>query len=123
MYELFCRILEFLVLRGRHDRSKDVEILVLRKQLEVLRRQVGRPRLDEQDRMVLAALSRVLPRRRWNAFFVTPETILRWHRRLVARHWTYPHRQPGPRPTDGELRRLVARLAAENPTWAGERGT
>src|SRR3954471_2256642 len=100
VYEVFCRILELLVLRGRRDRSKDVEIIVLRKQLEVLRRQVGRPHLEDRDRIVLAGLSRVVVRKRWNAFFVTPETLLRWHRRLVARHWTYPHRPPG-RPAIG----------------------
>ena len=90
VYQLVCRILDLIVLRGRRERTKDVEILVLRKQLEVLRRQVPRPRLDERDRVVLAALSRVLDRSRWPAFFVTPATLLRWHRRLVARHWTYP---------------------------------
>ena len=88
VYQLLCRILELVVLRSRRDRSKDVEILVSRKQLEVLRRQVPRPRLDEHDRVVLAAFSRVLDRSRWPAFFVTPATLLRWHRRLVARHWT-----------------------------------
>jgi putative transposase len=102
-YELFCRILALLVLRGRRDRSKDVEILVLRKQLEVLHRQIARPRLHDRDRGVLAGLSRVLDRRRWPTFFVTPTTLLAWHRRLVARHWTYPHRPPGHPPTSTEL--------------------
>ena len=86
MYEMFCRIVELLVLRCRRDRSKDVEILVLRKQLEVLQRQAPRPRLETGDRVVLAGLSRVLARRRWPVFFVTPDTLVRWHRRLVARH-------------------------------------
>jgi hypothetical protein len=72
VYEVFCRVVELLALRGRRDRSKDVEIVVLRKQLEVLRRQVGRPRIEHRDRVALAALSRVLPRKRWAAFFVTP---------------------------------------------------
>jgi putative transposase len=72
VYEVFCRILALLVLRGRRDRSKDVEILVLRKQLEVLHRQIARPRLDDRDRAVLAGLARVLDRRRWPTFFVTP---------------------------------------------------
>jgi hypothetical protein len=88
VYEPFCRIIELLILRGRRDRSKDVEILVLRKQFEVLQRQVPRPRLETRDRVVLAGLSRVLVRRRWRVFFVSPDTLLRWHRRLVARRWT-----------------------------------
>jgi hypothetical protein len=121
VYEVFCRILALLVLRGRRDRSKDVEILVLRKQLEVLSRQIPRPRLGERDRAVLAGLSRVLDRRRWPAFFVTPTTLLAWHRRLVARHWTYPHRPAGRPPTDTELRILIVRLATENPTWGYRR--
>jgi hypothetical protein len=87
VYELLCRIVELLVLRGRTDRSKDVAILVLRKQLEVLRHQVPRPRLEDRDRVVLAALSKTIDRRRWRALFVvTPATLLRWHRCLVARH-------------------------------------
>jgi putative transposase len=121
VYEVFCRILALLVLRGRRDRSKDVEILVLRKQLEVLHRQIARPRLDDRDRAVLAGLARVLARRRWPTFFVTPATLLAWHRRLVARHWTYPHRQPGRPPTAAALRALIVRLATENPTWGYRR--
>ena len=117
LYQLVCRILELAVLRGRTERSKDIEILVLRKQLEVLCRQVPRPRLDEHERVVLAALSRVLDRSRWPVFLVTPATLLRWHRRLVARHWTYPHRRPGRPALPGALRSLVLRLAVENPTW------
>ena len=121
VYELFCRVLALIALRARRDRSKDVELLVLRKQLEVLRRQVPRPRFDGPDRVVLAGLSRVLHRDRWNVFMVTPTTILRWHRRLAARHWTYPHRRPGRPPLAGELRALIIRLAQENPTWGYRR--
>jgi putative transposase len=121
IYEVFCRILALLVLRGRRDRSKDVEILVLRKQLEVLNRQVPRPRLNDRDRGVLAGLARVLDRRRWPAFFVTPATLLAWHRRLIARHWTYPHRPPGRPPTSAALRALIVRLANENPSWGYRR--
>src|SRR5450631_1311170 len=120
IYELFCAVVRLLVLRGRRDRSKDVEILVLRKQLEVLRRQVPHPRLEDGDRMVLAGLSRVLNRRAWAMFLVTPATLLRWHRRLVARHWTYPHRRGRPL-TDAGLQALVVRLARENPTWGYRR--
>jgi hypothetical protein len=110
-----------MILRGRRDRSKDVEILVVRKQLEVLRRQVPHPRFDDGDRVVLAGLSRVLRRERWNVFVVTPATILRRHRRLVARDWTYPHRRPGRPALAGELRALIVRLAHENPTWGYRR--
>jgi putative transposase len=119
---MFCRIVELLVLRGRRERSKDVEILVLRHQLGVLRHQNPRPRLDDGDRMVLAGLSRALDRKRWTtAFFVTPTTLLSWHRRLVARHWTYPTRGPGRPPISAELRALIVRLAFENPTWGYRR--
>ena len=121
IYEVFFRIVSLLVLRSRRDRSKDVEILVLRKELEVLRRQVGRPRLDERDRVVLAGLSRVLDRRHWNVFFVTPTTILRWHRRLIARRWTYPHRPPGRPAIPAGVRALIVRLASENPSWGYRR--
>jgi hypothetical protein len=76
---------------ARGDTAKDLEILVLRHQLTVLRRQTARPRLEPADRALLAAISRVLPRSRWSCFFVRPETLLGWHRRLVAGAWTYPH--------------------------------
>ncbi len=115
------RLLELLVLGMRSDASKDVEILVLRHQLHVLERQVTRPRLEPADRIVLAALSRVLPRAHWRAFFVTPETLLRRHRQLVARRWTYPQRGPGRPQTDAQLRQLVLRLARENPRWGYRR--
>jgi putative transposase len=121
VYELFGRILALMILRGRRDRSKDVEILVLRKQVEVLRRQVPRPRFDDRDRAVLAGLSRVLHRGRWNVFMIRPTTIVRWHRRLVARHWTYPHRRPGRPGLSADLRALIVRLARENPTWGYRR--
>jgi hypothetical protein len=81
--------------------AKDLEILVLRHQLAVLRRQTPRPRPQSADRTLLAAVSRVLPRSRWSCFFVKPDTLLRWHRRLVAGAWTYPHRQIGRPPLDG----------------------
>src|SRR5215203_372586 len=83
--------------------AKDVEIAVLRHQLMVLRRQVTRPRYSPSDRLLLAVLARLLPRERWSAFLVTPATLLRWHRDLVRRRWTYPHRQgrrPGLDPLD-----------------------
>jgi putative transposase len=91
LYVVVGRLLELLVLFARRDGAKELEILMLRHELSILRRQVGRPRFEPHDRLLLAALSRVLPRHSWNAFSVRPETLLRWHRRLVARRWTYPH--------------------------------
>jgi len=117
VYALFCRLFELVVLLARGERSKELEILVLRHELSILRRQVNRPRFTSDDRLLLTALSRVLPRRSWGVFLVRPETLLRWHRRLVACHWTYPHRRPGRPPIDGEVRELVMRLARENSSW------
>ena len=121
LYLVVCRLLELIVLFGRGDRTKELEILVLRHEVSILRRQVNRPRLQPHDRLLLAAFSRTLPRRSWNAFFVRPETVLSWHRRLVARRWTYPHRRPGRPPIRSELRELVVRLARENPSWGYQR--
>jgi len=94
-YVAVCRSIQLLALLARGDAAKDLEILVLRHQLAVLRRQAPRPRLAPADRALLAAVSRVLPRARWSCFLVTPGTLLRWHRRLVAGAWTFPHRQTG----------------------------
>jgi putative transposase len=109
------------VITGRSERSKELEILVLRHELALLRRQSGRPRLEPADRALLAALSQLLPRRVWPAFSVKPETLLRRHRQLVARRWTYPQRRPGrprlPRPRQD----LIVRLARENPHWGYQR--
>jgi hypothetical protein len=91
-YRLVRLILDLLVLRCRRDRSKDVEILVLRHQLAVLQRQHPHPRFTPEDRTILAAMSRVARRDSWAIFLVKPDTVLRWHRRLVAKHWTYAHR-------------------------------
>jgi transposase len=120
-YLALCRSIQLLVLLARGDTAKDLEILVLRHQLAVLRRQVSRPRLVPADRALLGALSRGLPRSRWSCFFVTPETLLRWHRRLVAGAWTYPHRRPGRPPLDEQLQQLIVRLARENPRWGYQR--
>ena len=117
MYVLARRVFELVVLLGRGERSKELEILVLRHELSILSRQVSRPLFAPRDRVVLAALSRLLPRRSWRAFLVRPETLLRWHRWLVARHWTYPHRRPGRPPIDGHVRELILRLARENKSW------
>jgi putative transposase len=117
LYLVVCRLLALLVLLGRGDRSKDIEILVLRHELSILRRQVRRPRFEPRDRLMLAALSRIASRRCWSAFPVRPETLLRWHRRLVAHRWTYPHRRPGRPPIEREVRELIIRLARENTSW------
>jgi len=117
LYLVVCRLLELIVLFARGDRAKEIEILVLRHELSILRRQVGSPRFESQARLLYAALGRVLPRRSWSVFPVRPETILRWHRRLVARRWTYPHKRPGRPPIDQEVRQLILRLARENSHW------
>jgi putative transposase len=117
LYVVVGRLLELIVLLARRDRAKELEILVLRHELSILRRQVGRPRFEPHDRLLLAALSQMLPRPRWSAFSVRPETLLRWYRRLVARRWTYPHRRPGRPPVGREVRELALRLARENPSW------
>jgi putative transposase len=122
LYWSLRRLLELVVLRRRSEREKEIEILLLRHQLWVLQRQVARPQLTPADRALLAACSRVLSRRRWkSSVFVTPATLLRWHRELVARRWTYPHRRPGRPPTAVEVRALVTRLARENPGWGYRR--
>jgi hypothetical protein len=117
VYVVACRLFALVLLLGRSDGSKELEIVLLRHELAILRRQTRRPQLTARDRLVLAALSRVLPRRSWQAFPVTPETLLRWHRRIIARHWTYPHLRPGRPPLGTEVRELILRLARENSNW------
>ena len=101
----------------RSDLEREAEHLVLRHQLKVLSRGVRRPPLRMRDRMLLAAASRILPRERWNVFIVTPRTVLRWHRELVRRKWTYRRGKPGRPALDPETVELIARLARENPSW------
>jgi putative transposase len=108
-------------LPARPSGSKEVEILVLRHELAVLRRQATRPQLTRADRALLALLSRSLSRAAWTNFSVKPETLLRWHRQLVARRWTCRHRRPGRPPLDSSLRALILRLARENPHWGYRR--
>jgi putative transposase len=107
--------------RFQSEHAKDVEIAVLRHQLDVLRRQVKRPEFRPADRALLALLSRALPRRNWSIFLVTPATILRWHRRLVTRKWTQPSCRGGRPPLADHLVRLILRLARENPRWGYRR--
>jgi putative transposase len=120
LYLLTRRLLGMLLgsLQGEH--AKAVEIAVLRHQLQVLRRQVNRAEFSPADRALLALLSSTLPRNRWSVFLVTPDTILRWHRRLVTRKWTQPRR--GGRPgLAGDVVALILRLARENPRWGYQR--
>jgi putative transposase len=117
---MFSRLMQWAVLVARDSAAKDVELLVLRHEVAVLRRQVSRPRVDWADRAVLAGLTRLLPRRLWDGVFVRPETLLRWHRDLVRQRWTFPSRRGRP-PVTAEIRSLVLRLASENSTWGYRR--
>jgi putative transposase len=119
-YLAFRCVLRLVLLRPRSTEFKELEIVVLRHQLAVLRRETRRPQLTPTDRLLLAAASRVLPRSRWRSFLVTPTTLLRWHRRFVARRSTYPGRSGRP-PIGCEIRELVLRLARENPRWGYQR--
>src|SRR6266516_756033 len=98
LYLIVCQLLGWLALLARGHASKNAEILTLRHEVAVLRRQVARPRLTWPDRAILAALSRLISKERRHYRFVTPATLLRWHRTLVRRHWTKPHRPPVGRP-------------------------
>jgi putative transposase len=118
-YWLLRRLLELLLLIARSEQRKEVEILLLRHEVQVLRRQVARPQLRPADRLVLAALAQALPR--VHSLLVEPETVLRWHRELVRRRWSFPRRRPGRPPMVSHARQLVLRLAAENPSWGYKR--
>ena len=119
-YVLLRRILQLAVWRWRSNDVKALEIVVLRHELAILRRETRRPPMTTVDRLLLAASSRLLLRTAWRSFIITPDTLLRWHRRLVAKRWTYA-RPVGRPPRCREIRGLVVRLARENPTWGYER--
>ena len=123
VYLLAYRLLGCMMVLARREASKDAELLVLRHENAVLRRQIGRVRYQPADRLWLAALSRLIPRRRWGEVFaVTPATLLTWHRRLVTRKWDYTNRRrPGRPSTAAAIRKLVIRIATDNPTWGHRR--
>jgi putative transposase len=122
LYLIFHQLVAWLGLLARSSRSKNAEILVLRHEVAVLRRQVRRPRLSWADRAVFAALTRLLSQAGRLHRIVTPETVLRWHRDLVKQRWTQPRRRrTGGRSTASELRQLILRLASENATWGYRR--
>jgi putative transposase len=120
IYLLFCQVVRWFALLARSSAAKDAELLVLRHEVAVLRRQVARPRVDWADRAVLAGLARLLPPQIRRGLLMRPATLLRWHRDLIRRRWTYPHRRGRPS-VASELRALALRLARENPTWGYRR--
>ena len=120
LYLLMVRLFAWLALLARSGASKDVEILVLRHEIAILRRQVARPKPDWADRAMIAALTRLLPRHLRVHRIVTPGTLLTWHRRLVKNKWTYPNTTGRP-PVPEEIRQLVQQLARQNPRWGHRR--
>jgi putative transposase len=121
VYLIFCQLSAWVALLLRAEASKTAEILMLRHQVSVLRRQLARPRPSWAGRALLSALARLLPRARRRHLFLTPSTLLRWHCDLITRQWTLKRRRPGRPPTSSPLRRLILRLADENPDWGYRR--
>ena len=119
-YVVLLRVLQIVMLRCRSRDFTELEIVVLRQELGILRRQANRPAMTTADRVFLAAASRLLPRTRWRSFMVTPATLLRWHRRPVAWRWTYPGRIGRP-PIQSDVRDVIVRLARDNPRWGYQR--
>ncbi|MGH3290240.1 MAG: hypothetical protein ACRDP7_00360, partial [Trebonia sp.] len=120
LYLMFVRVIGWMALLARSAASKDAELLVLRQEVAVLRRQNPRPKVDWADRAILAALARLLPGTARMGRLVTPGTLLRWHRRLVRWRWTYPPRGGRP-PVDAGLVALIGQMARENPGWGYKR--
>jgi putative transposase len=118
---MLARVLSWLALLARSDAAKDIEILVLRHEVAVLRRSNPRPTMSWLDRAVLSALGRLLPPSLRQLRLVSPRTLLRWHAELVARRWTYPRRRPGRPRTAPPIRALVLQMARENPRWGYRR--
>jgi len=117
VYLMLRRVVRLLA-GSSGDLDGDVEVVVLRHQLMVLKRQAGKPRLRRRDRLFMAAISRTLPRARWSSFVVSPQTLLRWHGELVRRKWTYRRTSVAGRPPiSDEIRELILRIGKENPRW------
>jgi transposase InsO family protein len=121
VYLIFCQLSAWIGLLARSETSKTAEILVLRHQVSVLRRQVARPRPSWADRALISALARLLPPTRRRHLFVTPGTLLRWHADLITRRWTVKRQRSGRPPTAPSVRRVIVRLASENPEWGYRR--
>ena len=121
LYRAYCRVLQLIRLIGRRDTDLAIEVVILRHEVAVLRRHVHRPALEPADRAVLAGLARLLTRQRLGHLFVQPATLLRWHRDLVAKRWTYPHGRPGRPAIPKGTTAAVLRLAKENPQWGYRR--
>jgi putative transposase len=118
---LYRSLTSLVLLAVRSGRSKDIEIIVLRHQLRVLHRQNTRPVLTENDRSLLGAIAQALPRQLRYGWLVTPDTLLRWHRRRIAKHWTQPAQKPGRPSTHAAIRQLILQMATHNPTWGYRR--
>jgi transposase len=121
IYVALCRLLQLVALLCKSERSKELEILLLQHELAILRRQPRRAPVRPVDRAILAAIAGALPRQAWSSLSLSPATVLRWHRQLVRRRWTYPHRRPGRPPLDRRAQALVVQLARENPSWGYRR--
>jgi hypothetical protein len=120
LYLIFSRLVDWLTLLDRASASKDIELFVPRHKVAVLRRTNSTPRLNWADRALFAALIRRLPARLRGRRLITPTTVLRWHRRLVAKKWTYPNRAGRP-PIDQTIATLIERMARDNETWGYQR--
>jgi putative transposase len=121
VYLIFCQLSAWIALLARSQASKTAEILVLRHQVSVLRRQVARPRLTWADRALISALARLLSTARRRELFVTPGALLCWHADVITRRWTIKRQRSGRPPRSPSLRRVILRLAAENPGWGYRR--